>query len=170
MAQFIDQLFCPNMRGLLIVKIRLREVAGSIPDELRFFIIIFTGGRGIDSRRAQIFYYYFQLYLSAVFYPLPYVKIGLREGRGIESRRAQIFLLFWDTVYVWIRLREGRGIDSRRAQIFYYFVLYRAAVSVCPTSSENIYTVPPVLKIGFLIPGFLGFLALWGARVRFPTS
>ena len=42
MAQFIDQLFCPNMRGLLIVKIRLREVAGSIPDELRFFIIIFS--------------------------------------------------------------------------------------------------------------------------------
>jgi len=43
--------------------------------------------------------------------------------------------------------------------------------SVCPTSSENIYTVPPVLKIGFLIPGILGFLALRGkSRVRFPTS
>jgi hypothetical protein len=74
MAEFIDQLFCPNMPGLLIVKIRLREVAGSIPDKLRFFIIILgqycTG----------------QLYLSVV---LPYVKIGLREGRGIDSRRAQ---------------------------------------------------------------------------------
>ena len=82
MAQFIDQLFCPNMRGLLIVKFRLREVAGSIPEELRFFVI---------SLRQ---YCTGQLYLSAVFYPLPYVKIGLREGRGIESRRAQIFLLF----------------------------------------------------------------------------
>ena len=114
MAQFIDQLFCPNMRGLLIVKIRLREVAGSIPDELRFFIIILgqycTG----------------QLYLSAVFYPLPYVKIGLREGRGIESRRAQIFLLFWDsTGQLYMSGSDcGRVAGSIPEELRFFIILY----------------------------------------------
>ena len=111
MALLIDQLFCPNMRGLLNSK-----------DPI-------AGGRGIDSRQAQIFYYNFgtgQLYLSAVFYPLPYVKIGLREGRGIESRRAQIFLLFWDsTGQLYMSGSDcGRVAGSIPEELRFFIILY----------------------------------------------
>ena len=167
MAQFIDQLFCPNMRGLLIVKIRLREVAGSIPDELRFFIIILgqycTG----------------QLYLSAVFYPLPYVKIGLREGRGIESRRAQIFLLFWDStgqLYMSAVLREdpkgsdcGRVAGSIPDELRFFIILYctgQLSVSVSrdrfPTSSDFVL---------YIVQGSFLYLSALRARkiyIRYP--
>ena len=82
------------MRGLLIVKIRLREVAGPIPDELRFIIILGQYCTG-------------QLYLSAVLYR---TWIGLREGRGIKSQRAQIFLLFWNTGIVQYRIVQDSCI------------------------------------------------------------